>query len=76
MALELSASKTTGTGLAMKPAALLAGAKAFVLAHPLGVLSLVGGALVLVGLSDAVRGYRAKKQAVAAETPAQPESTW
>lgn len=76
MAIEIAATEATAAGpvLGVKPIAILAGAKAFALAHPLGILGLVGGSLVLIGLSDAVQGYRAKKRA-AADSPAAPDQT-
>jgi hypothetical protein len=49
---------------------LIKGVQALTLAHPVMLLGALGGALLLVGAVDAVRGHRAK-QAMAAG-PAEP----
>jgi hypothetical protein len=80
MTIEISATEPTAAGslFGLKPAVILGGAKAFTLAHPLGVLGFVGTSLILLGLYDAVREYRENKRAAAdsAAAPDQPENTW
>lgn len=73
MAIDASATEAAKSLCVIKPVAVLTGVRSFTLTHPMLMLGLVGGSLILLGLSDTVRGRRAKKPAAASPvTPDQP----
>ncbi|MDD5033373.1 MAG: hypothetical protein PHE55_01330 [Methylococcaceae bacterium] len=66
--IQITSTEVTGTAVGIAktcspgPATVVKGIMAFSLVHPLGLLSLVGAGLALLGIYDAVNAYREKKE--------------